>query len=390
MSIIGIVSEFNPFHNGHKYLIDAVKADGDIVVCVMSGNFTQRAEPSIFPKQARAEAALKNGADIVLELPFLYATATAELFAKNAVRILCEFGCDTIAFGAECEDTELLIKAAELMCESEFDIKIKENLQQGTSYPVARQKAFEQYAIDLDISTPNNILAIEYIKAVLSDYPEVKIKAVKRTGAEHDSDTASGEFASASYIREQIIDDSDYKKFVPENAALIYEKCKNEQTVCDYDKYEIALMSILRSKEISSGVAYTDSELASRIDKAINSASTLEELYTAAKTKHYTHSRVRRAVLCRAFEISENDIKIPAPYVRLLGFNVESSSALGALSKACNLPVVGAYSDIKSIENKDAQRVFELESKSTDIYNLCNKASDSCSREQEYMIVKAK
>ena len=166
MSVIGIVCEFNPFHNGHKYLIDSVKQHGDIVVCVMSGNFVQRAEPAIFPKDVRVKAALLNGADIVLELPFVYATASAEFFACNAVRILDAFGCDKLAFGTEYATIEQLNKIVDTLNNDNFNDKIKKYLQNGESYASARHLALKAYGNDFDIDMPNNILAVEYIKAI--------------------------------------------------------------------------------------------------------------------------------------------------------------------------------------------------------------------------------
>ena len=390
MSITGIVSEFNPFHNGHKYLIDAVRNDGDTVVCVMSGNFTQRVEPAVFSKEIRAKAALENGADIILELPFVYATATAEIFAQNAVKALCEFGCDTIAFGAECDDTALLIKAAEIIASDSFEVKLKNCLTEGVSYPAARQKAFESYNIPVDLSSPNNILAVEYIKAVKKYYPDTKLKAVKRVGAMHDSTFTSESIASASLIRNLIAEGGEYSHFVPENAFSLYENCRNENRITDFEKYSTALLAILRSRAENINIAYITEELNSRLDNAIKTATKLDELYSLAKTKRYTHSRVRRAVLCRAFGISESDIKISLPYIRVLGFNESRASVLGKCSKACRLPVVSTYSELKSLGNQNADRVFSLECKASDIFTLCNKSAEKCGSEQEYMLVKIK
>ena len=187
MSIIGIVCEFNPFHCGHKYLIDSVKKDGDTLVCVMSGNYVQRGEPAMFPKDIRVNSALKNGADIVLELPFIYATASAEIFCENAVRILESFGCDTLVFGSECGDINTLNKVAEITANSDFDEKIKRYLENGVSYPVAREKAIKDYSDGVSISSPNDILAIEYIKAINKNEYKIRPVTVKREGAGYNS-----------------------------------------------------------------------------------------------------------------------------------------------------------------------------------------------------------
>ena len=223
MSVIGIVCEFNPFHNGHKYLIDSVKKQGDIVVCVMSGNYVQRGEPAIFPKDVRVEMALKNGADIVLELPFVYATASAENFARNAVRILDSFGCDKIAFGTETADVEKLSNAVDILLENDFNDKINKYLDDGLNYPVARQKAFDEYGYNFDISTPNNILAIEYVKAVKHIKSQMTPVAVRRIGAGYNDTFAVDNFASATYIRSLINNKEDYSKFIPDNLYKNYQ-----------------------------------------------------------------------------------------------------------------------------------------------------------------------
>ena len=390
MSVIGIVCEFNPFHNGHKYLIDAVKKDGDTVVCVMSGNFTQRAEPALFEKKYRVTAALKNGADIVLELPFVYATGTAEIFAKNAVKILCEFGCDKIAFGMENADSNTLIKAADTVDDESFEKNVEKQLKNDISYPAARELAFKQYGLDFDLNKPNNILALEYVKELRKNYPDVSFIPVERKSVEHDSDVSVGRYASASLIRALFEKGESISAFIPENAWDCLEECKENGEYMLKDSYSICLQTVLRNRldEDGGNIAYMTEELSNRIENALKNSKSLDELFDSAKTKRYTHSRVRRAVLSKAFGVTENDIKISAPYIRLLGFNRRAEAVLGERSKSSSLPVISSYKQLIALDSADARRIAQLGIKASDFYNLIIKSPKSCSTEITRQVIK--
>ena len=392
MSIIGIVCEYNPFHNGHQYLIDSVKKDGDTVVCVMSGNFVQRSEPAVFIKEDRVKSALMCGADIVLELPFLYATASAEYFAENAVRILSSFGCDKIAFGTENDDIMLLKEAASLLLSDELDEKIKEKLETGVSYPVARQLAFDEYGIDIDLSQPNTILAVEYLKAIEKNRFDIEPFAVKRVGAGYNELKADSKYVSAAYIREAMKDGKDIISFIPNSAMKNYITAIEKGNYPDTEKYELAFLSVLRQKKNNdmSDTAYITENLESRIKASINEACNLTELYSLAKTKRFTHSRIRRAFLAVCFDVFQKDIDISVPYIRLLGFKETASKILGNCAKNCELPFVASYSDIKNLNSESADRVFEFENKSTAFYNLILSNPATCSTEMTFMPVKMK
>ena len=391
MSVIGIVCEFNPFHNGHKHLIDSVKADGDIVVCVMSGNFVQRGEPAIFPKEIRAKSALMNGADIVLELPFLYATASAELFASSAVKILDAFGCDKIAFGTENTTLNQLENAVEILLSNDFNEKIKKYLEGGLSYPKARQMAFEEFNCDCDISSPNNILAIEYISAIRKNNYSITPITVNRKGANYNDNFAIDDFASATHIRNLINNNKDFQKYVPDNAYQIYKNALVNSEYLNAEKFNISALSILRSTNtINPEIANMAEGLENRIASAVKISSNLAEIYDNVKTKRFTHSRIRRAVLSCIMNVTNDDLHIPVPYCRLLGFNTEISGKLGNLVKKCSLPYVVNYSDILKINSGNALQVFELENKSTDLYNLALQKTGNCSTEMTYPVIKMK
>lgn len=390
MSVIGVVCEFNPFHNGHKHLIDSVKNDGDIVVCVMSGNFVQRGEPAIFPKDLRVKSALLNGVDIVLELPFVYATASAEIFASSAVKILDAFGCDKIAFGTENTTLEQLENAVEILHSTDFDEKIKKYLENGVNYPTARQFAFSEYNCDCDISTPNNILAIEYVSTIMrNDYKMMPI-TINRKGTNYNDNFSVDNFASATHIRNLINENKDFDEFVPSSSYEIYKTALENGVYLNTEKFNIVALSLLRSSSIKSTTANMAEGLENRIHSAIKESTTLNEIYDNAKTKRFTHSRIRRAVLSCILNVTDNDLKIEVPYCRLLGFNASINNILGELAKKCKIPFVVNYSDILELNSADSSRVFELENKSSDLYSLSLQKSAVCGTEMTYSLVKMK
>lgn len=391
MSVIGIVCEFNPFHNGHKHLIDSVKTDGDIIVCVMSGNFVQRGEPAIFPKEIRVKSALVNGADIVLELPFLYATSSAEVFASSAVKILDSLGCDKIAFGTENTTLIQLENAVEILLSDDFDAKIKKHLESGVSYPQARQLAYDEYSCDCDISSPNNILAIEYISAIKKNNYNITPVTINRVGADYNDNFAIGEYASATHIRNLINENKDFRKYVPDNVYQVYKTALENGEYLNADKFDISSLSILRSIDaIKPEIANMAEGLENRITSAIKTSRNLNEIYYKVKTKRFTHTRIKRAVLSSIMNVTNDNLQISVPYCRLLGFNTQISNKLGELAKKCGLPFVVNYSDILNLNSDNATRVFELENKSSDLYNLALQKTGNCSTEMTYSVIKMK
>ena len=392
MSVTGIVCEFNPFHNGHKYLIDSVKNDGDIVVAVMSGNFVQRGEPAVFPKEYRIKTALECGADIVLELPYLYATASAEIFAQAAVTILDAFGCDKIAFGAENADIEAIKTVANILSSDDFSLSVAKYLGTGISYPAARQAAFDEKGINYDISAPNNILGIEYTKAINKINSEMIAVAVKRVGAGYNHIGATDGFASASYLRKLIYENGDFFEFVPLTAEKLYADALKHDSYVSLQKYDTAILSILRQKVYSdlSYIANIAEGLENRIKSAVKENITVQGLYDAAKTKCFTHSRIRRAVLSSCFGVTAEDLKIPVPYCRVTGFRTEKNEELGRLASECKIPFAVRSSDIKKIGSKNSDRVFELENKTTDFYNLILHNPQNSASEMTFSPIKMK
>lgn len=350
--ITGIICEFNPFHSGHRYLIDTVRNHSDGVVCVMSGNLVQRGEFAVYDKFTRTQSALENGADLVIELPCVYSVMSANGFAKYAVQILEATGIvDEIAFGAECDNIEELKEIAEKVKSCEEEIKNK--MKQGLSYPCARKEVVGNNLLD----TPNNILAIEYLSET-----KLPCKAVKRIGKGHDTDDRE---YSASAIRKEL----------------------NPEDICSLKNCEVAVLSKLRtmSKDDFLKIEDVSEGLENRIVEAIRSSTSLEEIYDKIKTKRYTHSRIRRIIIRAYLDITNEYTKI-VPYIRILGFNDKGKELLSEMKKKANLPIISRYGDIKDL-SADAKRLFELECKCTDLYNLGYKNPLPCGTEQRSKVI---
>ncbi|MDE5974084.1 MAG: nucleotidyltransferase family protein [Eubacterium sp.] len=350
--ITGIICEFNPFHAGHKYLIDSVKNENDGVVCVMSGNFVQRGEFAVYDKFTRAKSALENGADLVIELPCAYSLRSAEGFARAGVELLeAANAVDRIAFGAECDDIGKLKRIAYEITENEQQIKAE--MKKGISYPAARKMVISSDILD----TPNNILAIEYLKSA-----KLPCTAVKRIGKGHDSDD---EKFSASEIRKKLTEDEICSMKNCETAVLAKLRC---MTANDFLKIE----------DVTEG-------LENRIVDMVRVSTSLEALYDNIKTKRYTHSRIRRIILKAYLDISKAYTE-KAPYIRILGFNSKGQEILAKMKKSADLPIISRYSDIEEL-NEYGKKLFELECRCTDLYNLGYKKPLPCGTEQRSKIV---
>ena len=369
MRIIGIVAEYNPFHNGHKFLIDTVKRSGDIVIAVMSGNFVQRGDVAVFEKFERAEAALFCGVDLVLELPVESALSSARDFALAAVDILIAAGATHIAFGSECGDISMLRKAAAAADDERVNETTVQRLRAGETYAKARSEAVaEIFGEDTAfvLNTPNDILAVEYIRAV-NELGALEPIAVKRVGAMHDDRSAVGTFAGAMAVRELILSGQDYRNFVPETAYNIYK----DLVPARIENAESAVLCHLRRMNADDFSVYDVSEgLHNRIYSAVRTAGSLNELQTLIKTKRYTLSRIRRVIMNAVLETSGKT----CPYLRVLGFTESGADLLRGISK----PVVSSYKTAKAQNFAD---YFEWVSKTTDFYALCMDKPAPCDSE---------
>ena len=318
MRIVGIICEYNPLHLGHKKQMDFLRAQGYGIVCAMSGNYVQRGHPAIFDKMRRAEAAIQCGADLVVELPLPYALSSAEGFAAGGVDILSRL-CDTLCFGAENSDSEKLMETARALLSPEFSQKLRPQLDAGLSFPAARTKALAEMGMDASIlDTPNNILAVEYCKAVLSQGCTMDILPIARGGSYHD-DAPDAENPSATSLRNLLENGEKWESFVP-NAAF---SCFENAPIHSLKNAEKAILYRLRTMqdEAFEALPYGSEGLWRKLMHASREYNTLEEIIAATKSKRYTRTRIDRMILCAFLELQERDFKSPVPYCRVLAFN---------------------------------------------------------------------
>lgn len=325
MSITGIICEYNPFHLGHQKQIDYLRAQGHQVVCLMSGNFVQRGHPAIFDKTARARAAVDCGADLVLELPVQHALSSAEGFAAGGVDILSKL-CDKICFGAENADLTSLLSAAQALLTAEFSEKLRSYLDQGLSFPAARATALEELGVDKRlIETPNNILAVEYCKAILSQNSALTPLPIHRQGSYHDS-APDAENPSATALRNLLQNGGKWMEYIPENASSALRSAPIH-AIEQGEKAILARLRAMTDRDFEA-LPYGSEGLWRKLMHASREQNTLEEIITATKSKRYTRTRIDRMILCAFLGLTEEDIARPAPYCRVLAFNDAGRSIL--------------------------------------------------------------
>ncbi len=317
MNITGIICEYNPLHLGHGKQLAFLK-DRGAVVCLMSGNFVQRGKPAIFDKMVRAQAAVECGADLVLELPVTYALSSAEGFAAGGVQILGRF-CDALCFGAETNTPEQLMETAQALGTPAFSQALRAQLELGLSFPKARQAALEQMGLDGSIlEKPNNILAVEYCKAIHQQSCAMKPLPILRAGDYHDA-LVDRENPSATAIRRLMESSKPWEEFVPASAI----PCFSGANIHTLEKGERAILARLRT--MSDGefeeMPYGSEGLWRKFMHCARTENTLEEILTAVKSKRYTRTRLDRMALCAFLGITQEQLQAPVPYVRVLAFN---------------------------------------------------------------------
>ncbi len=391
--IAGIVCEYNPFHKGHLYHIEKTKQAGaDYIVCVMSGNFVQRGECAYADKWSRAKAAVLCGADVVIDLPVPWACSSAENFARGSIGLLCDFGIDMLSFGSEFEDKEFLENCAAAIDDANVVALLKKKLSSGMSYPSALCAAVGELYGEKEaeiLSSPNSTLAVEYIRVLRKLTSAVKILPVKRFGSSHDSKEISEGTASASKIRE-FESYSDSAVFMPEKAYSVLERAFSSGNGPYNMKYgERAVLSFLREMKKDEYSLYVTDEagLASRIYEAVQTADCLEALYEKAKSKNYTHSRVRREVINLFLKIPKNLSKEKVPYMRILAVSEIGISLLGSAKKNSSVPVVTRHGEM-SVLSSEAKEVYALQISSTDKFGLFCESIRECSLEQKNSMLK--
>lgn len=376
MEITGIICEYNPLHLGHKKQLDMVRAanpEGGIV-CLMSGNYVQRGAPACIDKMLRAKAAVLSGADLVLELPITAALSSAEGFASTGVSILSPF-CSNLCFGAETSDTEHIMQVASALLSPEFSLALKPELEKGASFPAARQQALSVMGIDGSIlSQPNNILAVEYCKAILNQNSSMKPMVITRQGNYHDA-APDRENPSATAIRQLMNDNESWCDYVPAEAA----QCFKDATIHTLATAEFSILSKLRcmTDEEFEALPFGSEGLWRKLMHAARRESSLNDIINATKSKRYTRTRIDRMILCAFLGITEEMLCSPVPYVRVLAFNDHGRQILKAARELGAFENIGAHID---------HPYQQLEDRCGDLYGLFCDPPEPPGRESAYRV----
>lgn len=379
MTIAAIAAEYNPFHNGHAYHIAKTREAGaSHIVAVMSGNFTQRGTPAIAEKRARVRSALAGGVDLVLELPLPYAMATAQRFAFGVAGIVEGMGCvDVLSFGSESGYLSILQAAAQAVDNPAVCERMSQLLDTGITFARARQAAVSELCgneVAEMLGSPNDALAVEYIRQLRIIGSKIVPFAVERSGVRHDENTARGEIASASFLRALLHTGgvSAIADFMPmDSLAPLQAAVDDEMMPVDQKKLEAMMLGVLRritADEISR-VPDLSEGLENRIYASIRQSCSVEEIYTLSKSKRYTAARIRRVVMSAFLGLESVYGEQSAPYIRVLGFNSRGREILARMKGTATLPVSDSLAYLSRVNDTCAAFV-ELESRATDIYLL--------------------
>ena len=376
MSIIGIVCEYNPFHLGHLHQIKESKrllGEDSVIICTMSGDFVQRGEPAAFNKFARAEAACRCGADIVIELPLPWSLSSAERFASGSVDILAAAGCTHISFGSESGDIDKLTSLARYAASDSIRQNVKTLYKCSAALPYAkvRQLAIErEVGEDADLlSKPNNILAVEYIKAIINKELDITPCTIKRIGNAHDKKGAEGP-RSASELREMLFSGEVINDFIPAEAMEVYRAEMEQGRMLNKDVMEVALVSRLRMFDETYFDNLPDSGEGAgrRLFKSVREHTNTHDMAYYAATRPYPFARMRRMLMCAALGISADSTKGPPPYMRILALNEKGRAYLRKLENSA-IPVLTKPSEVKNMST-EAKRVFAAGAYAHDLYRL--------------------
>lgn len=399
MKITGIITEYNPFHNGHLYHLNKSRemTNADYIVVVMSGDFMQRGTPAIVNKYERARMALSCGADLVLELPAAYACASAEFFAQGGVGLLHNLGCvNHLVFGSETDDIQALSDVAHLLsCEpDDFQQLMKKHLAKGLTFPQARAAAMNEYMPGIDpelLSTPNNILGLEYLKALYRLNSPIEPLCLKRQGkGYHDSSFGERtEFASATGIRQTLKHDNatdTLSDWVPDIVLdILKDAFRSDCLLTEDDFSTLVHYKLLTAKGTYDSYTDVTPELAARIEKFLPEYHDLSEFTDLLKSRNYTRTRISRCLMHILLNSRKDDFRgfsgsCTVPYARILGFRKESSSLLSEIRKHSAIPMITKVADARKVldewyaENAPlrdyAQNMFRQDLFAADVFEI--------------------
>lgn len=383
MNTVGIVAEYNPFHSGHAYHLQRTKlmlGDDCAAVCVMSGDFVQRGSAAAYNKFARAEAALRCGVDLVLELPLAWSLSSAEGFARGAVGLLDALGqCTHLSFGSECGDIELIKDTAQALIDPAMNAAIKAELGGGIPYAAARQEALRRRDPRLAsvLDTPNNILAVEYVKAIYNEGARLEPVTVPRFGAGHDEQGSAGP-KSASEIRHRMAEGANMKEYMPASAAEVFQKEENAGRGFMTDAaLETAILSRLRMLDIETFNRLPDAGggLGTAIYNAVREETGLDAIAAAAKSRCYAMSRIRRMIMCAALGVTAGMADGFPPYARVLAANETGRAVLKAAGSTTDIPLITKPADAHGLSSR-VEGTFSLGADAHDLYVLGYRARE--------------
>lgn len=352
MKSVGIICEYNPFHNGHLYHIKKVKElyPDYVVIAVINGDFTQRGDVSLIDKWKKTEVAL-NYVDLVIELPFVFGTQAADIFTKGSTDILKVLKVNAFVFGSESADIDKLKKIVKVQERKEYNDKIKGYLDEGFNYPTSLAKALKDLGIILE-NNPNDLLGIGYIR----NLKNVEIKAIKRTNDYHSLDLEK--ISSATSIRKALKNGTDVREYVPKES---YDSLDDLHFLDDY--FDLLKYKIISSKDLSI-YQTVDEGIENKIKKNILKAHNTEELISLVKSKRYTYNKIKRMLLHILCGFTKEEAKRckKVQYIRVLGFNDKGRKYLNSIKKECELPIITKYDN-----NYEMMRI---ENRVSNIYNI--------------------
>ncbi len=360
MTTVGIICEYNPFHNGHIYHLKKIKElyPNSTIILVMTGNFSQRGIPSIINKWDKTEIALNYGIDLVIELPFSFATQSADIFAKGAISILNALKVNYLVFGSESNNIEELTELAKLVINNQnYELKVKEYLEHGNNYPTSLNKALYELS-NKDIKLPNDLLGFSYIKEIIKEKSNIIPVTIPRTNNYHDLDLNKNNISSASSIRNSYRSNNNWQSQVPKETIKVM---KDSKFLLE-NYFSILKYKILTSDNLSE-YQTVDEGIENKIKKEIVDSETITDLITRLKSKRYTYSRISRMLIHILCNFTKEKAKTMnnIEYIRILGFSSLGQKYLNTIKKDCIYPIITTYS-------KGNSKMLEYEKIVTSVY----------------------
>lgn len=359
--VVGLIVEYNPFHNGHMYHIQKIEElfPDSLKIAVMSGDFVQRGEPAIISKERRAKKALEMGVDIVIELPAFYSTQSAEIFARASIGILNKVGCESFVFGSESGDIKRLEKLANISLTKEFDLSMKEYLSQGYSYPTAFSKSIFDEKIE-----SNDMLGIEYIKALKFWQSQMKPTLIARKSAKYYGDNPDDKIAGATIIRDKIFKEEEYYSYLPENKEL-------ERPFAFWnDFYDYLRYNIIFNFEDLKNIQDMEIGLENRILKSAKKNKDYKNFFEDIITKRYTRTRLQRIFIHILLKLTKNDTEKwgkEIPYIRILGYSLQGQEYLNKIKKR-DINLITTKKNIQKKLSLEAQKIFFWNERASELY----------------------